>query len=1054
MKRLRKTEMRDSYYIKPIFLLVSIILIHGKDHDAPILDIDNQSSGYLGRISEHSVLVDLMPHLQIKNIESINGICSYHVFKPNNEEFPFTVEIKDKSTGEAVIELIRKQLNKNKNSEDSKIDLPNAKGSAKSVLLDCNKRKEFDFLIQAHDCSMPSLYSNKVPVRIEVLDSDDYLLQFDQPEYSSKLIKSANLYENFISVKARDNDCTNSGIACSYTLEHTDYLDEDFPFKIDTDGQISSTQGITQNRNYNFKVRAYDCVKKSSFVETNVDISIVEPCTPKWTDFPKEIVCIAKSTILFEQINSVSCDDQTSFENMNKDDNSVCHIDSATSKLELVLEPTIENKCESVDCVKTEIDTVVEKKSVIFSANKINAADDSIEDDYYDQNKINSDSENGINLQAPLNYRSFSKLIENAQKINFDGRFGNKFNLNVWLRRPAKADQKVKEQVFCGSDTLAMNRHHFGLYFYRGSIKFLMRKENSEENQQDVFYPSLWEWSLPDRILNDNNWHFYEIKINYPTAMLYIDGVHFIENKTNSDIIDAYELADSASNSDAVTSYVGACYHARTNSLVDHFEGDIGSVVITKLQNEEKNGKECKKKCHEAIEMNMVGNENFLNSIEHVNAQEIRIHTSNLKEMSQILQRINYINTDSYTKDGSRIIKLTTTVHCSNDGKQISMGELTFPVNVKHQIREYNVQMEGDKTLIVSKFELENGVEPFRDISIYSYEINKIDKVSDETEKGNDILLSQCHIKITPERNTMTPTENYEKVMFLQNLLDEYKFEFKETSDSVVISGVQKAENYQSFIRRLTYVITNVKDIDDTRFIQEKQFYVSCVRNNPNIETNTIIVQLNIIQNENKLEKKMGNHRLSFVAHKQAQRLVVSENDDSIFLDKMHIPHSYKLKSTAHTSPMLVLLVAMCVCGMGFFLVFGAIRINSSFFGNKRSKVPNEENPNMECGMEWDDSGLNITENPLDKLESKKDSMANLDDEIIQNDCEYDEEYTSNEDDDDEYDQYEDQYTSEEENGGPGLTDRAGLEWDDASIGIKMNKKNHQNSDLDSNKFV
>ena len=64
--------MRDSYYIKPIFLLVSIILIHGKDHDAPILDIDNQSSGYLGRISEHSVLVDLMPHLQIKNIESIS----------------------------------------------------------------------------------------------------------------------------------------------------------------------------------------------------------------------------------------------------------------------------------------------------------------------------------------------------------------------------------------------------------------------------------------------------------------------------------------------------------------------------------------------------------------------------------------------------------------------------------------------------------------------------------------------------------------------------------------------------------------------------------------------------------------------------------------------------------------------------------------------------------------------------------------------------------------------------------------------------------------------
>merc|ERR1712127_1085974 len=107
----------------------------------------------------------------------------------------------------------------------------------------------------------------------------------------------------------------------------------------------------------------------------------------------------------------------------------------------------------------------------------------------------------------------------------------------------------------------------------------------------------------------------------------------------------------------------------------------------------------------------------------------------------------------------------------------------------------------------------------------------------------------------------------------------------------------------------------------------------------------TIIVQLNIVKNEKKLGKGGNSNRLGFIAHKQAQRLVVSEEEGRIFLDKMHIPHSYKLKSTSHTSPMLVLLVAMCVCGMGFFLVFGAIRINSKFFGHKRRPLPNEENP-------------------------------------------------------------------------------------------------------------
>ncbi len=61
-------------------------------------------------------------------------------------------------------------------------------------------------------------------------------------------------------------------------------------------------------------------------------------------------------------------------------------------------------------------------------------------------------------------------------------------------------------------------------------------------------------------------------------------------------------------------------------------------------------------------------------------------------------------------------------------------------------------------------------------------------------------------------------------------------------------------------------------------------------------------------------------------------------------------------------------LIAMCVCGMGFFLIFGAVRLyTNGFFNNKRKMLPNEENPQMD-GMEWDDSGLNITENPLEKI--------------------------------------------------------------------------------------
>lgn len=65
--------MLGSYY-KPTLLLGFIIVqaISASNYEAPILDIDPKSTGYVGKISEHSIIVDMTPHLQIKNIESIS----------------------------------------------------------------------------------------------------------------------------------------------------------------------------------------------------------------------------------------------------------------------------------------------------------------------------------------------------------------------------------------------------------------------------------------------------------------------------------------------------------------------------------------------------------------------------------------------------------------------------------------------------------------------------------------------------------------------------------------------------------------------------------------------------------------------------------------------------------------------------------------------------------------------------------------------------------------------------------------------------------------------
>jgi hypothetical protein len=316
-----------------------------------------------------------------------------------------------------------------------------------------------------------------------------------------------------------------------------------------------------------------------------------------------EVSASIETNKLFSNLAVKSC---TNSKDVLYQPDSQCEVESVSSKVTLELDANIKSQCQQDKCdlalsenesqreSADEISVSLYSGSAQAQDNNLNKNvhvsedDDDIEDadDESDENKVtvgnkkqSSKSTRGLTTGLhgePTSFSSFSKTVENAQKIDFDGDFGSEFTLSAWIRRPSNADQTIKEQVFCGSDSKSMNRHHYGLYFYRGNLKFLLRKEadsedensvsegsNESSNNGETFYPSLWEWTIYEPVLSDAKWHFYEIKFNYPNASLYIDGVHFVENKTNSDIIDAYKLNDAADTGDVV-SYVGACYHGKS----------------------------------------------------------------------------------------------------------------------------------------------------------------------------------------------------------------------------------------------------------------------------------------------------------------------------------------------------------------------------------------------------------------------------------------------------------------------------------------------------------
>jgi hypothetical protein len=275
---------------------------------------------------------------------------------------------------------------------------------------------------------------------------------------------------------------------------------------------------------------------------------------------------------------------------------------------------------------------------------------------------------------------------------------------------------------------------------------------------------------------------------------------------------------------------------------------------------------------------------------------EISLKAKSLNEMRDLLQKVAYVNKDTYPRQGARTLKLTSSLKCSNmGGRTVDMKPLEINIKVKSPKREYDVKLEGDKQLFATKLDLENGIEPFKDISISKILLtnnrNDDSSSSSSSEEIADeisiVKFSKCQIKISPDRNLMAPALNNEKVMFLQNLLDEFGLKFEETLSTVLITGVKSVENYETFLRRLTYVIMNINDVDPSSLalIRNKKFYITCTRDvvsgsGDAQSTNTILVQVNLTQ-EAVVSAVPG-----FIAMKQMDRQVLNENDGDLISER------------------------------------------------------------------------------------------------------------------------------------------------------------------------
>jgi hypothetical protein len=143
---------------------------------------------------------------------------------------------------------------------------------------------------------------------------------------------------------------------------------------------------------------------------------------------------------------------------------------------------------------------------------------------------------------------------------------------------------------------------------------------------------------------------------------------------------------------------------------------------------------------------------------------------------------------------------------------------------------------------------LNKGINLFKEISISKAAINEvnaasseenyIDSTSSEDDDNQNIFFSSCSIKLLPSNNN----EKFAIGAFdddeIFSVTDEFKL--SRNGDIVKIEGLNLIKVYETYLKNLIYTVTT----NEKQLVANKLFYLSCIRNEPAIETNIILIQV------------------------------------------------------------------------------------------------------------------------------------------------------------------------------------------------------------------
>ncbi|XP_033763101.1 calsyntenin-1-like isoform X1 [Pecten maximus] len=942
---------------------------------------------FKGTIGEDQTTVKLDSVLRAYDNDSTGGakyICGYDVISVRHE-VPFVVDIKNRATGEAVINLVE------------------------GAHLNFEKRARYKFSVIAFDCGTPRRESNKAIFFIRVKDVDEFPPKFIQDNYFVEM-DEGRFYDSLVHVRATDSDRSPEyrGI-CGYEI-----LTNNVPFTIDRRGNLRNTEVIHYKQHHNFilELVAVDCGGKRS-KKAVINIKMREVCKSGWQDIPDHI-----------------------------------NYDAGSGQVKLVPGATLK-WCDNT-CMPQKV-----KVKMHLATKHIGKGCDRDTYSIVSQRKLCGANDNSVDLlPSPSLTTTYTSTLhvddghESDQIFYFDGQTNavevptshfnhslhQHFTISTWMKHEfedwtvSPDGRPEKEHIVCMSDGEGMNRHHYSWFVHGEKLVFLLRREAEDEEDMEVFKPAEWRWRLPQ--INDGDWHYYAISVDFPHVRLYIDGKLLIPDQANMEVVDDWPLHNTVK-VHSTKLVVGACWQGGKNKFEHYLRGFLAGLSILKGQTESDRVIHCLNSCKENLDFKgtkalLTGSSVSYNS----EMTEFTIEGKNVTKVQNLVRDIVYLNARQFPTPGRRNIDISTNVHCNGKEVILPIAETYVMVNPApipsislsgpHIVQSTASQLlSGQRVFsgihIGVDFLLHNGLSPDEDEDEDEEEEDgtmpsKIQKLQDKLSRTRnqqetiekdiprqDILLDTCTIRADPPLDFRVEHLNLpESTISRFNM----HLEGSETNSGLVITNADSKENYERVMQELYYFHNKGNSLNSRKFI------LSCSSQSGRFISNQLEVKIVSVHNEPRK-----------IVHAHAQ-----ENHIQQFKLENSVSGSVPVGVAAHASPNvgMVAIIVVCVGFLLFMIILGVIRIRAAH----RRTVVQVEDKMME--MEWDNSALNITVNPMEQKEVREQVFEYEDVPMKLRD---------DSDSDDDIDSYHDDCdSSDEEDEEVVVKKLKDLEWDDSTL--------------------